>query len=119
VVLVGKGDYPHFMLKEICEQPAVIGDTLRTYLNPLHCKIELPQLPFDFAAVSRLTIIACGTASLAGMVGKYWFEQLARLPVDFDIPSESRYRGAPMPRDGVTIVISQSGETMNPGCRRR
>jgi len=111
--LVGKGNYPHFMLKEICEQPAVIGDTLRTYLNPLHRKIELPPLPFDFAAVSRLTIIACGTASLAGMVGKYWFEQLARLPVEFDVASEFRYRGAPMPRDGVTMVISQSGETID------
>ena len=110
---VGKGNYPHFMLKEICEQPAVIGDTLRTYLNPLHRKIELPPLPFDFAAVSRLTIVACGTASLAGMVGKYWFEQMARLPVDFDIASEFRYREAPMPRDGVTIVISQSGETID------
>lgn len=111
--LVGKGNYPHFMLKEICEQPTVIGDTLRTYLNPLHRRIELPPLPFDLATVSRLTIIACGTASLAGMVGKYWFEQLARLPVDFDIASEFRYRGAPMPRDGVTIVISQSGETID------
>jgi len=111
--LVGKGNYPHFMLKEICEQPSVIGDTLRTYLNPLHRKVELPSLPFDFAAVSRLTIVACGTASLAGMVGKYWFEQLARLPVDFDIASEFRYREPPMPRDGVTIVISQSGETID------
>ena len=111
--LVGKGNYPHFMLKEICEQPAVIGDTLRTYLNPLHRKVELPSLPFDFAAVSRLTIVACGTASLAGMVAKYWFEQVARLPVDFDIASEFRYREAPIPGDGVTIVISQSGETID------
>jgi glucosamine--fructose-6-phosphate aminotransferase (isomerizing) len=78
----------------------VIGDTLRTYLNPLHRKIELPPLPFDFAAVSRLTIIACGTASLAGMVGKYWLEQLARLPVEFDVASEFRYRGAPIPAMG-------------------
>ena len=111
--LVGKGNYPHFMLKEICEQPAVIGDTLRTYLNPLHRRVELPSLPFDFAAVSHLTIVACGTASLAGMVGKYWFERLARLPVDFDIASEFRYREPPMSRDGVTIVISQSGETID------
>jgi glucosamine--fructose-6-phosphate aminotransferase (isomerizing) len=111
--LVGKGNYPHYMLKEICEQPAVIGDTLRSYLNPMRRKIEFPDLPLDFTAVSRLTIVACGTASFAGMVGKYWFEQLARLPVDFDIASEFRYRGAPMPRDGVTIVISQSGETID------
>lgn len=110
---VGKDNYSHFMLKEICEQPAVIGDTLRTFLNPLQRKIELPPLPFDFAAVPRLTMIACGTASLAGMVGKYWFEQLARLPVEFDIASEFRYRAAPMPEGGATIVISQSGETID------
>ncbi|MGE0116922.1 MAG: glutamine--fructose-6-phosphate transaminase (isomerizing) [Dongiaceae bacterium] len=111
--LIGKGNYPHFMLKEICEQPAVIGDTLHAFLNPLQRKIELPDLPFDFAAVPRLTIVACGTASLAGMVGKYWLEQLARLPVEFDIASEFRYRAAPMPSGGVTIVISQSGETID------
>ena len=111
--LIGKGNYPHFMLKEICEQPAVIGDTLQAFFNPLQRRIELPALPFDFAAVPRLTITACGTASLAGMVGKYWFEQLARLPVEFDIASEFRYRAAPMPAGGVTIVISQSGETVD------
>jgi len=111
--LIGKGNYPHFMLKEICEQPAVIGDTLQAFFNPLQRKIELPALPFDFAAVPRVTIVACGTASLAGMVAKYWFEQLARLPVEFDIASEFRYRAAPMPPGGVTIVISQSGETVD------
>jgi glucosamine--fructose-6-phosphate aminotransferase (isomerizing) len=111
--LIGKGNYPHFMLKEICEQPAVIGDTLHAFLNPLQRRIELPALPFDFVAVPRVTIVACGTASLAGMVGKYWFEQLARLPVEFDIASEFRYRAAPMPAGGVTIVISQSGETVD------
>jgi len=111
--LIGKGNYPHFMLKEICEQPAVIGDTLHAFLNPLQRRIELPSLPFDFAAVPRLTIVACGTASLAGMVGKYWFEHLARLPVEFDIASEFRYRAAPMPAGGVTVVISQSGETID------
>ena len=111
--LIGKGNYPHFMLKEICEQPAVIGDTLQAFFNPLQRKIELPALPFDFAAVPRLTIVACGTASLAGMVAKYWFEQLARLPVEFDIASEFRYRAAPMPPGGVTIVVSQSGETVD------
>ncbi|HZF36271.1 MAG TPA: glutamine--fructose-6-phosphate transaminase (isomerizing) [Candidatus Angelobacter sp.] len=111
--LIGKGNYPHFMLKEICEQPAVIGDTLQAFFNPLQRRIELPALPFDFATVPRLTIVACGTASLAGMVAKYWFEQLARLPVEFDIASEFRYRAAPMPAGGGTIVISQSGETVD------
>lgn len=110
---IGKDNHPHFMLKEICEQPAVIGDTLRTLVNPLQRRVELPPLPFDFATVPRLTIVACGTASLAGMVSKYWFEQLARLPVEFDIASEFRYRGAPMADGGVTIVISQSGETID------
>jgi glucosamine--fructose-6-phosphate aminotransferase (isomerizing) len=111
--LIGKGNYPHFMLKEICEQPAVIGDTLRAFLNPLQRRIVLPHLPFDFAEVPRLTIVACGTANLAGMVGKYWFEHLARLPVEVDIASEFRYRAAPMPAGGVVIVISQSGETID------
>ncbi len=111
--LVGKGNYPHFMLKEIWEQPAVIGDTLRSYLNPLARAVELPALPFDFAALPRVTIIACGTAYLAGMVAKYWFEQVARLPVELDIASEFRYRDAPLPAGGLTIAVSQSGETID------
>ena len=110
---IGKDNYPHFMLKEICEQPVVIGNTLQAFLNPLRRRIELPPLPFDFATVPRITVVACGTASLAGMVGKYWFEQLARLPVEFDIASEFRYRTAPMAVGGVTILVSQSGETID------
>jgi len=109
--LIGKGNYRHFMMKEIAEQPAVIGDTLQVFLNPLERRIELPKMPVDFAKVSRLTIVACGTAYLAGFVAKYWFEQIARLPVEIDVASEFRYRAAPMPKDGATIVISQSGET--------
>jgi len=109
--LIGKGNYRHFMMKEIAEQPAVIGDTLQVFLNPLERRIELPQMPVDFAKTSRLTIVACGTAYLAGFVAKYWFEQIARLPVEIDVASEFRYRAAPMPKDGATIVISQSGET--------
>jgi len=89
---VGKGNYPHFMLKEIHEQPSVIGDTLQAFLNPLARKVTLPDLPFDFAAVPRVTIVACGTAYIAGLVAKYWFEQVARLPVEVDIGSEFRYR---------------------------
>jgi len=109
--LIGKGNYRHFMMKEIAEQPAVIGDTLQAFLNPLERRIELPPMPVDFAKVSRITIVACGTAYLAGFVAKYWFEQIARLPVEIDVASEFRYRAAPMPKDGATIVISQSGET--------
>jgi len=111
--MIGKGNYPHFMLKEICEQPAVIGDTLQSFLNPLSRRVELPNLPFDFAKVPRLTIVACGTAYLSGLVAKYWFEKIARLPVEIDVASEFRYRAAPMPAGGVTIAISQSGETVD------
>ncbi len=110
---IGKGNHRHFMMKEICEQPAVIGDTLQVLVNPMTRTVELPALPFDFAALPRLTIVACGTAYLAGFVAKYWFEQIARLPVEIDIASEFRYRAAPMPKGGATLVISQSGETID------
>jgi glucosamine--fructose-6-phosphate aminotransferase (isomerizing) len=111
--LIGKGEYRHFMQKEIFEQPAVIGDTLQTFLNPLNRNVELPDLGIDLAAISRLTISACGTAYYAGMVAKYWFEQVARQPVEVDIASEFRYREAPMPDKGVALFISQSGETID------
>ncbi len=109
--VVGKGNHRHFMMKEICEQPAVIGETLQSLTNPLTRRTELGSLPVDFAAVERLSIVACGTAFYAGMVGKYWFEKIARLPVEVDIASEFRYRAAPLARSGATLVISQSGET--------
>jgi glucosamine--fructose-6-phosphate aminotransferase (isomerizing) len=107
----GKGHYRHFMMKEIAEQPAVIGETLRSFINPLTRRIELPPLPIDLAKLSRLTIVGCGTAFLAGYVAKYWFEQIARLPVELDIASEFRYRTAPLDPAGATMAISQSGET--------
>src|SRR5271167_2884531 len=97
---IGKGNFGHYMLKEIYDQPFVLGDTLRTMINPTTLSVVLPALPFDFAKVSRLTISACGTAFYAGLVGKYWFEQLARIPVEADIASEFRYREALMPKDG-------------------
>ncbi len=109
--LVGKGNYRHFMMKEIAEQPSVIGDTLQVFLNPLERRIELPALPIDLAKITRLTIVACGTAYLAGYVAKYWLEKIARLPVELDVASEFRYRAAPMEPGGATLVISQSGET--------
>ncbi len=109
--VVGKGNHRHFMMKEICEQPAVIGETLHSLVNPLTRQTAVSGLPFSLATVERLTITACGTAYLAGVVGKYWFEKLARLPVEVDIASEFRYRAAPMSKKGATIVISQSGET--------
>jgi glucosamine--fructose-6-phosphate aminotransferase (isomerizing) len=108
---VGKGNYRHFMEKELHEHPAVLGDTLRQYLDPKTLEVRLPRLPFDPARVPRLTITACGSAFLAGAVGRYWIEQLARLPVDADVASELRYRNPPLVEGGAAILVSQSGET--------
>ncbi len=108
---VGKGNYRHFMEKELHEHPAVLGDTLRQYLDPKTLEVRLPRLPFDPAKVPRLTISACGSAFLAGAVGRYWIEELARLPVDADVASEFRYRNPPLAEGGAAILVSQSGET--------
>jgi glucosamine--fructose-6-phosphate aminotransferase (isomerizing) len=108
---IGKGNYRHFMHKEIFEQPTVIGDTLLTHFNPATRSVHLPDLPFDLASVSRVTIIACGTSYHAGLVAKYWLEQIARIPCEVDIASEFRYRAADMPENGLAVFISQSGET--------
>ena len=109
--LIGKGNYRHFMHKEIHEQPAVIGDTLRTFASPVDHRITLPELPVDFATLPRLVMVACGTAYYACMVAKYWFEQLAGLPVDLDIGSEFRYRDTPLVPASAALFVSQSGET--------
>lgn len=110
----GKGEYPHFMLKEIYEQPAVIGDTLNSFINPATGEITLPDNVIEaIDKAPRLTLIACGTASYACMVAKYWFEQIVRIPCEIDIASEFRYREAPLPKDGVCIFVSQSGETLD------
>ncbi len=111
--LIGKDGYRHYMLKEIYEQPQVIGDTLNAYINPVTSYIALPEFNFDIAKATKLTIVACGTAYYAGVVAKYWFETLARLPVEVDIASEFRYREAPLPEGGVALFISQSGETLD------
>jgi glucosamine--fructose-6-phosphate aminotransferase (isomerizing) len=108
--MVTKAPYPHFMLKEIYEQPDAIQQTLSHYFNA-DAGLNFPKLPLDLKAVSRVTIVACGTASYAGMVAIYWFETIARLPVEVDIASEFRYRQGPMPQNGLAIFISQSGET--------
>lgn len=109
--LIGKGNHRHFMEKEIFEQPAVLGDTLRSFADPASHRIALPDLPFDLAAVPRLAAVACGTASYACLVGKYWFESLAGLPVDWDIASEFRYREPPLVPGQAGLFVSQSGET--------
>ena len=111
-MLVDKGNHRHFMAKEIAEQPEVIGHTLAEYVDLSERTVRIPQnLPFDFADLDRITITACGTASYAGLAAKYWFEKIARLPTEVDIASEFRYREAPLPKNGLAIVISQSGET--------
>jgi glucosamine--fructose-6-phosphate aminotransferase (isomerizing) len=109
--LIGKGDYPHFMKKEIFEQPAVIGDTLRSYFNPATRSVHLPKLPFDLAKIERVNIVACGTSFNAGLIAKYWLESLARIAVEIDVASEFRYREPVMPKGGLALFISQSGET--------
>ncbi|WP_448951198.1 glutamine--fructose-6-phosphate transaminase (isomerizing) [Labrys neptuniae] len=109
--IVEKGKYSHFMAKEIHEQPEVISHTLASLVDMTSETVCLPDLPFDWKALNRLTISACGTASFAGQVAKYWFERYARLPVEVDIASEFRYREAPLDRGGLSLFVSQSGET--------
>jgi glucosamine--fructose-6-phosphate aminotransferase (isomerizing) len=111
--MVDKGGKRHFMAKEIAEQPEVIGHTLSHYLDATGPSVSLndKRLEKALANATRLTISACGTAFYAGLVGKYWFEQLARLPVEADVASELRYREPVYPKDGVALFISQSGET--------
>jgi glucosamine--fructose-6-phosphate aminotransferase (isomerizing) len=109
--IIGKGGYEHFMLKEIYEQPQVIGDTLHSFVNPAQRSITLPGFSFDPAEATKFTLIACGTSYYACLVAKYWLEALARVPVEADIASEFRYRGAAMPEGGLAVFVSQSGET--------
>jgi glutamine---fructose-6-phosphate transaminase (isomerizing) len=112
VMLIDKGNHRHFMAKEIHEQPEVVGHTLAHYLDMVTERVALPmQLPFDFRALKRISIAACGTAYYAGMVARYWFEQFAHLPADVDIASEFRYREVPLDAGALSIFISQSGET--------
>ncbi len=111
-MMMDKGNHRHFMAKEIEEQPEVVGHTLAEYVDFSTRTVKVPEkLPFEFTSLDRLTITACGTASYAGLVAKYWFERIARLPTEVDIASEFRYREAPLTRNGLSIVISQSGET--------
>ena len=109
--LIDKGNFRHFMLKEIYEQPIVVAQTLRSYLQRMEEKVTLPIPEFDLSTIKRVTIVACGTSFYAGMVAKYWFEQFARVPVDLDVASEFRYRAPVMEEGGLALFISQSGET--------
>jgi glucosamine--fructose-6-phosphate aminotransferase (isomerizing) len=110
--LVDKGNFRHFMAKEIHEQPEVVGHTLAHYIDMAAERVRLPvELPFDFRELERVSISACGTAYYAGLVAKYWFERFARLPVEIDVASEFRYREVPLKPGGLAIFVSQSGET--------
>jgi glucosamine--fructose-6-phosphate aminotransferase (isomerizing) len=109
--LIDKGNHRHFMQKEIYEQPIVVAQTLRSYLQRMDERITLPIPDFDLSTIKRVTIVACGTSFYAGMVAKYWFEQFARVPVDLDVASEFRYRAPVMEPGGLALFISQSGET--------
>jgi glutamine---fructose-6-phosphate transaminase (isomerizing) len=110
--LVDKANYRHFMAKEIHEQPEVVGHTLARYIDMSADRVMLPlKLPFDFSTIQRISITACGTASYAGYIAKYWFERLSRIPVELDVASEFRYREAPLHKNDLAIFISQSGET--------
>ena len=111
-LLVDKANYRHFMAKEIHEQPEVVGHTLARCVDMAAERVSLPvKLPFDFKDIQRISITACGTASYAGYIAKYWFERLARVPVELDVASEFRYREAPLRKGDLAIFISQSGET--------
>lgn len=107
-----KGNHRHFMAKEIYEQPEAISHALAHYVDMAEMKVKFHEkLPVDFARLTRLTLVACGTASYAAQVGKYWFERYARLPVDVDVASEFRYRQPVLAEGGLSLFISQSGET--------
>ena len=108
---VEKGNYRHFMQKDIFEQPTVVAQTLGSYLRQSDNSVALPQFDFDLSQIKRVTIVACGTSFYAGMVAKYWFEQFARVPVDIDVASEFRYREPVLEEGGLALFISQSGET--------
>jgi glucosamine--fructose-6-phosphate aminotransferase (isomerizing) len=108
---IGKGGFRHFMEKELHEHPSVIGDSLHRMVDPGTRLVALPDLPFDPARISRITISACGSAFYAGLIARNWFETVARIPVDVDVASEFRYRDPPMAAGGLGLLVSQSGET--------
>lgn len=110
-LLVDKGNHRHFMAKEIYEQPEVISHTLANYIDMASATVKLPDVGIDLADIQRVTISACGTAYYAGLIGKYWLERFARVPVEIDVASEMRYREAPLSPGGLALFVSQSGET--------
>lgn len=110
---ISKGDYRHFMLKEIFEQPTTVSNTLAAYLNHETNMVQFDEAALNWQDAPKVTIVACGTSYYTAMVAKYWFEKYAHLPVEVDIASEFRYRETPLPARGIAIFISQSGETID------
>jgi glucosamine--fructose-6-phosphate aminotransferase (isomerizing) len=108
---IGKGNFRHFMEKELHEHPVVIGDVLHKMVDAGTRMPVLPAMPFNLGEISRITISACGSAFYAGLTGRFWLESLARMPTDADVASEFRYRAPPMPAGGLGLLVSQSGET--------
>jgi glucosamine--fructose-6-phosphate aminotransferase (isomerizing) len=108
---IGKGNFRHFMEKELHEHPVVIGDVLHRMIDAGTRMPVLPDLPFALAEISRITISACGSAFYAGLAARFWLESLARMPCDADVASELRYRAPPLPEGGLSLLVSQSGET--------
>ena len=108
---VDKAGYKHFMAKEIAEQPSVLKNTLQNYIIADGTNIELPANDIDLASIERLTMVACGTAFYAALTAKYWFEKIARVPVEVDVASEFRYREPPVAPGTSALFVSQSGET--------
>jgi len=108
---VDKSGYKHFMAKEIAEQPTVLQGALAHYINADATAVTLPEPGLDFTQVERMTMVACGTAFYACLVAKYWFEQIAGIPVEVDVASEFRYREPPVTSGTVALFVSQSGET--------
>lgn len=106
-----KGMYKHYMAKEIAEQPTVLAENISHYISADHTRIDLRTDAIDFSKVTNITMVACGTAYLACMVAKYWFEKIARIPVEVDVASEFRYREPPLNPKSLAIFVSQSGET--------
>jgi glucosamine--fructose-6-phosphate aminotransferase (isomerizing) len=109
--MVDKGNYRHFMMKEIHEQPEVLSRTFGQYIDPEARGVLLPENNLDFSKINRVILVACGTAYFAAQVGRNWIERYARIPASIDIASEFRYRDAPMDRDCLAVFVSQSGET--------
>ncbi len=107
---IDKGGHKHFMAKEIAEQPGVLGQALQHYISN-DGQIHLPGAGLDFTGIERITMVACGTAFYACLTAKYWFEQIARIPVEVDVASEYRYREPPITSGTLAIFVSQSGET--------